>query len=280
MKEKSIIKFLVGFNIFAIFPFLCLTWGLAADSSDPIIIIPIVGLIIWALSLVIVPIVLIVFYAKKNNGAHPQNSVIVSTLPAEKRNYQAYSTLFEDGYIMSGTRSALIGSVCVLPLTVLVFFEYITDGDSAKMVLAFTIVFAVFINSFFLLWIYNEKGKYKKYVGCPEKYRHKAEVEFDLTTAGKLFCKFSIEGFYGNTLTEIRSIYYNSNKRILMCVRVGQFRPITRYMYREGINVVSIIVTDYQAEELYNLIRENGVRNIQILPFDKATQIETAVRGI
>jgi len=113
-----------------------------------------------------------------------------------------------------GTEVAVLPPLCMLLLLPSDRFEM----EAMPKLILFVVLFVVMMNAFLLYFINRSENMYKYFPGCPEKYRHKAQVTFDMSAPGKLCCSFELPGFHGDKLAEVAGVHYNEAEKLMVCI--------------------------------------------------------------
>ncbi len=274
MKLKK--KLLFMFDFYAFLPLVCLIlmFCIISGEPSPLIIIPIIGFAIWVLALIIGPIIAL----SKGTKVARQKQLAGAKLQKRPDHtvYQANTVIFEQLKIRRKKMILLILGLATIPTFLLgILLSAITDFEAAWIVLIFLLLLFVGFHVFLLYWFHEEETKYKYFPGCPDQFRHEVSVEFDLNTPGKVLCKFTLPGYHTEQLKELKGVYYNTTTKILVCM----WGEIRQRNSGRGVQQDSLIITlsQPQSEELYCLLKENGVQNIQELSISNGTYIAKAI---
>lgn len=273
--DKKKILFIV--DILGGLPFLCISWLLLIeDGSNPITMIPLIGLGLWVLIIIIIP-----FYAIGRAAKEAKQKKLADSMLKKRPDntvYQATTVIFEETEIHALKRTAGLLGIMVIPMPLAflcIILKLIFDMEVGWLVLIFSVLFLVAANVFLLYWLHKEENRYKNFIGYPQQYCHEVSVEFDLNTPGKLFCKFSLQNYHTEQLKEIMTIQYNAYSNVLVCLW-GEIRPRDTYRGFQH-DALAITLTQPQSEELYHLLRENRVYNIKDLSQKNANYILKAI---
>lgn len=279
-KSKKMLLFIVDFYVALPMVYLSLmTWfSFGSEELSSLIIVPVIGFVIWVLALIIGPIIGFIKGMKEIR----QKQLADSKLQKRPNHtvYQANTVIFEQLKIRQGKMALPVLGIIVIPIYVFlgILFLLFLDFEVAWILGIFGALYAIGLHMFFLYWFHEEETKYKYFPGCPEQFRHEVSVEFDLNTQGRALCKFTLPGYHTDQLKELEGIFYNSTTKTLVCM----WGAITKFRYSIGTrrsrkDSLAITLASPQSEELYSLLKENGVPNIQELSLSNGNYIAKAI---
>ncbi len=269
-------RLLVVLNLLIVLPIVCLLSILGTSKPTPMVILPILGLGVWAISL---PVILIVALVKHIKSTREQQKPDLSKLK-ESELFHADAVLFDYPKLVGGSIGWVLLAVILLPFAAMLFMP---EGEfKSEYTLPASIVGALFvigINAVVICTMKSRENIFRKFPGCSSNLRHASEVDFDMNVMpGKVCCRTELPWTGLTEFLPVDSVLYNKTEKVLVCIWNDKLRvvPGGARGIQPALRQFAIVVTAPQAEELYFLMRKKSVQDISELSDENASCVVRA----